>query len=225
MAIIKGKNGKDNLTGTAADDTIYGYGGADQVWAMAGNDVVYGGAGDDYLMGGEGDDQLFGEDGRDTLQGQYGHDSLDGGAGNDSIWGGTGGDNLRGGTGADTFNFGRAVDSTARTTAEVQALTGDTADVAGIDTILDFNAGERDRIDISRIDATDPSKDGLNSNNPLTVVDGPSSTPGTTWLTYDPIQPGHATLYINQDSDPEPEFQLEIYGDFTTLTWGVDIII
>lgn len=224
MAIIKGKNGKDNLSGTAGDDSIYGYGGADNVYGKAGNDVIYGGAGDDYLMGNEGDDQLFGEDGRDTLQGQYGNDSLNGDAGNDSLWGGTGGDMLRGGTGADTFNFGRAVDSTSRTSAEVQALTGDAQDNAGIDTIFDFNPAAGDRIDISRIDGLDASRDGLNNNNPFTFVGAPSSAPGTAWIIYDAAQSGHATLYLNQDSDLAPEFEVEIYGSFTALRWGIDII-
>lgn len=224
MAIIKGKNGKDNLTGTAGDDSIFGYGAADTVYGKAGNDVIYGGTGDDYLMGNEGDDQILGEDGRDTLQGQYGNDSLDGGTGNDSIWGGSGGDMLRGGTGADTFNFGRGIDSTSRTSAEVQALTGDPQDIAGIDTILDFNPSQGDRIDISRIDPLDPSRDGLNNPNSFALVGGPSTTAGTAWLVYDAAQPGHATLFLNQDSDLAPEFELEIYGSFTTLRWGIDIL-
>lgn len=225
MSIIKGKNGKDNLTGTSGADTIYGYGGADNVRAGEGNDIVYGGDGDDYLMGHYGDDQLFGEAGRDTLQGQQGHDSLDGGLGNDSLWGGTGGDLLRGGSGADIFNFGRSVDSTARTTEQVQAVTGDAADFAGVDTILDFNSSQGDRIDLSRIDAFDQSRDGLNNNASFTIVDQPSTAAGTAWIVYDPNQPGHATIYLNQDGGEAAEFQLEVYGDFSTLVWGEDIFI
>lgn len=224
-SIIKGKNGKDNLTGTAGDDTIHGYGGADNVWAGAGNDVVYGGDGDDYLMGQAGNDQLFGEAGRDTLQGQYGHDSLDGGGGNDSLWGGTGADSLRGGSGADIFNFGRSVDSTARTTEQVQAVTGDVGDLAGVDTILDFSPSQGDRIDLSRIDAFDQSRDGLNNNAAFTLVAQPSTAAGTAWIVYDPNQSGHATIFLNQDGGDAAEFQLEVYGGFGTLVWGVDILI
>lgn len=224
MAIIKGRNGKDNLTGTAGNDEIYGFGAGDKVSAGTGDDLVFGGSGDDYLMGQEGNDQLFGDDGRDTLLGQQGHDTLDGGAGNDHLWGGTGGDTLRGGGGADVFNFGRAVDSTARSDQEVQALTGDARDSAGIDTIVDFNPGEGDVIDISRIDGFDPSRDGLSNNAAFTFVSGPSAAPGTAWLVYDPSNPGHATLFLNQFGDSQAEFQLEIYGAFTTLNWGVHII-
>lgn len=45
------------------------------------------------------------------------------GAGNDQLWAGTGGDTPSGGSGADTLNFGRSVDSTTRTTAEIQTVT------------------------------------------------------------------------------------------------------
>ena len=225
MAIITGKKSKDNITGTAGDDTIHGLGGADTVWAHAGNDVVYGGDGDDYLMGMAGDDVLYGDAGRDTLQGQHGHDTLNGGDGNDSLWGGTGGDTLRGGTGADVFNFGRSVDSTTRTTEQVQAVTNDTGDVAGLDVIMDFNRSEGDRIDISRIDAFDQSRDGLSGNSSFTTFAGPQTSAGSAWIVYDPDQSGHAFLYLNQDGGEAAEFQLEIFGTFTTLTWGFDIFI
>jgi Ca2+-binding RTX toxin-like protein len=221
---IKGKNGRDNLSGTADADVIYGLGGADTVWGHDGNDLIYGGDGDDYLMGMSGNDELHGDAGRDTLQGQHGHDILYGGAGNDSLWGGTGGDTMRGGTGADIFNFGRSMDSTARTTEQVQAITGDTGDVAGIDKIMDFNRAEGDRIDVSRIDAFDYTRDGLNENASFTRFDGPSTAAGSAWIVNDLTQSGHATLYLNQDGGEAAEFQLEIYGSFTALTWA-DIII
>ena len=214
--VISGSGADDNLTGGKGNDFIYGHGG---------NDTLRGGGGDDQIQGHSGDDQIFGDDGRDTLFGQTGHDTISGGAGNDQLWGGTGGDTLIGGTGADTFNFGRSVDSTARTTEQIQAVTGESIDFAGIDTILDFSQAQGDRIDLSRIDAFDQTRDGFNDNSPFTVVDGPSTQAGTAWIVYDPNQPGHATIYLNQDGGDAAEFQLEVYGDFTTLIWGIDITI
>lgn len=211
--------------GTDNDDTLIGGRGNDFMYGYRGNDEMRGGAGDDQIQGHQGNDQLYGEDGRDTLFGGHGDDLLDGGAGIDSLWGGTGADTLRGGAGADTFNFGRSVDSTTRTTTEVQLVTKDLDDTGGVDTILDFNRAEGDRIDVSRIDAFDQSRDGFNDNAAFTVVSGPSTAAGTAWLVYDSAQTGHATLYLNQDGGDAAEFQLEIYGSFTTLAWGIDIIL
>lgn len=213
------------IYGTDSDDALSGGRGNDFMYGYRGNDEMRGGGGNDQIQGHQGDDRLFGEDGSDTLFGGHGDDLLDGGAGNDSLWGGTGRDTLRGGTGTDTFNFGRSVDSTTRTTEQIQAITSDIDDTAGLDTILDFNRAEGDRIDISRIDAFDQSRDGFNDNAAFTIVSGPSTDAGTAWIIYDQNQAGHATLYLNQDGGTDAEFQLEIYGSFTTLTWGVDILI
>ena len=213
---IYGNDGDNVLVGGRGSDFMYGY---------RGNDEMRGGGGDDQIQGHQGNDQLFGDDGRDTLFGGYGDDALNGGAGNDSLWGGTGSDTLQGGTGADTFNFGRSVDSTSRTTEQVQAVTSDADDTAGVDTILDFNPAGGDRIDVSRIDAFDQSRDGFNDNAAFTIVNGPSTAAGTAWIIYDPMQAGHATLYLNQDGGTDAEFQLEIYGSFTTLGWGTNLII
>lgn len=214
--VISGTDVGETLTGGRGNDFIYGHGG---------NDILQGGSGDDQIQGHDGDDQLHGQDGRDTLFGQHGHDTLNGGAGNDQLWGGTGQDSLSGAAGADIFNFGRSVDSTTRTTSEIQAITGDPGDVAGVDTILDFNKSQGDRIDISRIDAFNQARDGFNDNSAFTVVNGPSTNPGSAWIIYDPNQAGHATIYLNQDGGEAAEFQLEVYGNFVTLVWGVDIII
>lgn len=225
MVTINGTKRPESLYGTSAADTIFGNGGNDYIYGYHGNDRIWGGSGDDRIQGHQGDDEIYGDEGRDTLFGQQGHDSLDGGAGNDQLWGGTGADTQRGGAGTDTFNFSRSVDSTTRSTEQIQAVTGDLDDVAGVDTILDFNQAEGDRIDISRIDAFDQSRDGFNTNSPFTVVSGPSTAAGTAWIVYDSSQLGHATLFLNQDGGADAEFQLEIYGNFTTLTWGVDLWI
>ena len=226
MAKSGGGGGKPlGIYGTDGDNVLNGGRGNDFMYGYRGNDEMHGGPGDDQIQGHQGNDRLFGEDGRDTLFGGQGDDALNGGAGNDSLWGGTGADALRGETGADTFNFGRSVDSTTRTTEQVQTVTHDVDDTAGIDTILDFNPAEGDRIDVSRIDAFDQSRDGFNDNAAFNVVSGPSTAAGTAWIVYDPSQSGHATLYLNQDGGTDAEFQLEIFGSFITLAWGTDIII
>lgn len=195
------------------------------MYGYRGDDIMRGGAGDDQIQGHQGNDKLYGDDGRDTLFGGYGDDLCDGGAGNDNLWGGTGADSLRGGIGADTFNFGRSADSTARTSEQIRLVTQDPEDTAGVDSILDFSPAEGDRVNVSRIDAFDQSRDGFNDNATFTVVGGASTAPGTAWIIYDPNLAGHATLYLNQDGGSEAEFRLEIYGAFTTLTWGADIVI
>jgi Ca2+-binding RTX toxin-like protein len=226
MAKGGGTSGKpSSFYGTAGDDLLNGGRGNDFMYGYRGNDVMRGGAGDDQIQGHQGNDQLFGDDGRDSLFGGQGDDNLSGGAGNDSLWAGTGADTQHGGTGADTFNFGRSVDSTTRSTEQIQSITGDADDTAGVDTILDFNPAEGDRIDLSRIDAFDQSRDGFNDNAAITVVNGPSTEAGTAWIVYDPNQTGHATLYLNQDGGADAEFQLEVFGSFTTLIVGTDLII
>ena len=213
------------IYGTDANDTLTGGRGNDFIYAYRGDDLVRGGNGDDQIQGHQGNDALYGDDGSDKLYGQQGNDVIQGGARNDWIGGGTGADTLQGGTGADLFFYSRSVDSTTRTTEQIRLVTQDLDDTAGVDTILDFNPAEGDRIDISRIDAFDQSRDGFNDNASFTVVNGPSTAAGTAWVVYDPNQAGHATLYLNQDGGDQAEFQLEIYGTFNSLSWGTDVII
>ena len=70
----------------------------------------------------------------DVLTGGAAGDTLLGGAGNDTLCGGLGADRLTGGQGADTFLFRGAADARG-------------------DVILDFSAGQGDRIDLRSIDA------------------------------------------------------------------------
>ncbi len=93
----------------------------------------------DTLRGGIGRDKLSGGAGNDALWGGHGDDRLLGGAGNDKLIGGGGADDLFGGAGADTFVFRSWKESTANP--------------IGRDSIFDFSARERDRIDLSGIDA------------------------------------------------------------------------
>ena len=79
--------------------------------------------------GGTGNDTIKGNSAANYLFGFDGNDNIDGGAGNDQIEGGRGNDTLKGGAGGDTFVFRSPFDGT-------------------IDTLLDFNAAEGDRIQL-----------------------------------------------------------------------------
>ena len=79
--------------------------------------------------GGTGNDTIKGNSAANYLFGFDGDDNIDGGAGSDQIEGGRGNDTLKGGAGGDTFIFRSPFDGT-------------------IDTLLDFNAAEGDRIQL-----------------------------------------------------------------------------
>ena len=78
-----------------------------------------------------------------TLSGNDGDNTLDGGSGNDILTGGKGKDTLTGGLGRDTFDFNDISESTKGTTH---------------DSITDFNHSQRDKIDLSGIDANIDTK-------------------------------------------------------------------
>lgn len=94
------------------------------------NDVLRGNVGRDKLSGGAGNDKLYGNGGNDQLLG---------GSGNDKLQGGLGADRLSGGSGADTFVFKSIMESTAS--------------ASGRDVILNFSIGQKDKIDLTSIDA------------------------------------------------------------------------
>jgi len=104
-----------------------------------GNDTIIGNKFNDRLRGGNGNDTLLGNAGDDLLMGDTGMDSLEGGAGKDTLIGGLGKDLLRGNSGADIFKF----ESIAESSAQANSA----------DMIVDFNAKQKDRIDLSSIDA------------------------------------------------------------------------
>jgi len=93
-----------------------------------GDDRLRGSGRPDAIQGRPGNDSIAGRGGDDLLRGGRGRDSLDGGAGNDWLSGGRDADILRGGGGADAFN---------------------SFEEAGVDQVLDFNAGDGDRVEIA----------------------------------------------------------------------------
>lgn len=104
-----------------------------------GNDRLIGNGIDNRLSGGAGNDVLSGSSGDDALIGNSGSDRIIGGADEDWLYGGHGADRLSGGPGADRFVF--------------KAVTDSTVSIFGRDTIEDFTRTQRDKIDLSFIDA------------------------------------------------------------------------
>jgi Ca2+-binding RTX toxin-like protein len=121
---IQGTSGADVLD--FGDTALSNTSGID---VGGGNDRVTGSMGDDRIDGGDGKDTLHGGDGDDTLRGGRQDDRLFGGDGDDVLFGGAGRDRLSGGDGGDIF-----------------ALDGD-----GIDTIVDFDAAQGDRLDLGAL--------------------------------------------------------------------------
>jgi Ca2+-binding RTX toxin-like protein len=120
MAVKRGTNGADKLTGGSARDYVFGLLGDDQIKGAGGDDSLSGNAGDDRLSGDAGDDEIRGGAGKDTLEGGEGHDLLDGGDDQvaDRLNGGAGhdvifayaGDVVDGGADEDTLTLGNSFD-------------------------------------------------------------------------------------------------------------------
>ena len=111
------------------------------------------------------------------MAGQIGDDQLLGGQGDDVLLGGRGADTLDGGGGADVFKY-----------TDIQD--------AG-DTILDFNVGNGDTIDITEL------LDGYSSSDPIgNYVDVKPSSVSTTGnnVAYD--------LHVNPTGDVDGDFTL-----------------
>lgn len=82
------------------------------------------------VTGGAGADALFGDAFANALLGLGGNDYISGGVGDDILSGGAGNDYVLGGAGRDTFVFDSFI---------------------GVDTLLDFNLSQGDRLDISAL--------------------------------------------------------------------------
>jgi len=121
--------------------------GIENLWGSEFKDGLMGDNGANELSGYGGDDNLFGMDGDDNLGGGFGNDWLYGGADNDSLWGAQGGDILSGGPGADIFGWNEDSEN------DGGVLPSGDVDWANMDTVVDFNPAEGDRIDALYIDA------------------------------------------------------------------------
>lgn len=157
---------------------------AAQTAESPGPNVLSGGLANDTLHGGAGDDVLSGGDGNDRLLGKAGDDTLIGGAGTDVI---------RGGAGADLFRFTDPFDSSAPGKAS--------------DRIVDFAREERDRIDISLIDANTT----LDNDQAFAFL-GTGAFTGAGQLRSQPIA-DNTLVFGNTDTDPATaEFSLRLSG-------------
>ena len=144
--IVSGTNygpGDSYLRGDAGDDSIVGGIRFDDINGNTGRDTIRGREGDDWVVGGQDGDLLYGDEGADQVYGNMGDDTGFGGEGNDTLRGGQGSDVLYGDGGGDFISGDRGTDTVSG---------GGGADIfntfagAGIDRVLDFNAGEGDRV-------------------------------------------------------------------------------
>jgi Ca2+-binding RTX toxin-like protein len=163
-----------------------------------GDDSIVGNKYNDYLRGGDGMDGLYGNAGNDTLLGDDGNDYLTGGVGNDKLVGGTGRDILRGGSGADSFIFNGITET---------SINPDISDL-----ITDFNAKQKDIIDLSRIDAISSSS----SNDKFTFIGSASFTGVSGQLRFhiDEFSNSTSVLILSGDvnGDMTADFGIAIAG-------------
>ncbi|MGJ7039208.1 Ca2+-binding RTX toxin-like protein [Shinella sp. BE166] len=172
--------GNDVITGTWRDDTING---------NAGHDRILGGSGDDFLIGYTGRDTVEGGSGDDYLIGGSDDDVLKGSAGNDRLEGGSGADKLYGGSGADSFVFESTKDST--TSAKRR------------DTIFDFKQTQKDKIDLTKIDAN--TKSGGDQAFKFIGTDGFHKKAGE--LRYEKKQ-GDTFVFTDVNGDGKADFSI-----------------
>jgi len=197
---LEGGANDDTLNGGTGDDLIRGLGGDDTLDGGGGDDRLYGGPDDDRLLGGDGDDRLHGGAGDDQLRGDGGDDILDGGAGADRLFGldgddvligGLGRDELAGNQGADRFVLNEIAESSAQNPNR----------------LLDFRAYERDKIDVSGIDAN--SQTGEDEAFAFIADDPFSGSAGELRFTE---SHGATYLYGDVNGDGEADFGLELLG-------------
>ena len=146
--------GIDNLVATEHGDYVYGSEADNIVLLGAGNDTFDDrrtGSGDDRIDGGSGNDKIWTGDGDDTLIGGIGNDILSGESGDDLLIGGAGDDTLNGGSGADTYQFSGA-------------------DAGDTDTIVGFNVGQGDVLDLRELLLDDGSLAAASDNSELAAA-------------------------------------------------------
>jgi Ca2+-binding RTX toxin-like protein len=137
--------------------------------------------------------------GNDLLTGTEKNETLSALAGDDTLIGGLGIDKLTGGLGADTFKFTSANDS---------GITVKTRD-----TITDFKSAQKDKIDLSNIDANEASE----GDQAFTFINNMAfSADATGQLRFDAMT---HILYGSTNADSNAEFSILLSG-VKTLTIG-----
>ncbi|MFI3157094.1 MAG: hypothetical protein QX199_13155, partial [Methylococcaceae bacterium] len=226
-------NSIENIIGGQAGDKLSGDSGNNVIEGFTGNDTLAGGAGNDTLLGGLGNDSYSVENSGDVVTesstlateidkvnslisytlganledlslsgkaaingtGNSLNNALTGNAGANILSGGSGADTLTGGLGADQFKF------------NAEAETG--ISTATRDSIVDFSHSQRDKINLSAIDANTAFA-GNNAFAAPTVggtFSGVFANPGE--LYFD--KTAHI-LYGNNDEDSRADFSIQLTG-------------
>jgi len=140
---LRGGPGVNYLRGESGNDIIEGGDEFDDAHGNEGNDTVHGRGGDDWVVGGKDQDRLYGDDGDDVVLGNMGNDTVEGGSGNDVVRGGQGDDLVYGQDGDDWLSGDRGADTLwGGSGADTFHAFAD----SGVDRVMDFNAGEGDRV-------------------------------------------------------------------------------
>lgn len=161
--ILNGGAGADLLIGGTGNDTYFVDNPGDTVIENAGEgtDLVYLSAAswiapnnlEQFILTGTGSQSLVANGLDNTIQAGNGGAVIDGGAGNDTITGGSGNDTLIGGAGNDRLIGGAGSDVfTGGAGADIFVFqNGDLG--SGPESIVDFNRADKDKVDLSKIDA------------------------------------------------------------------------
>lgn len=181
-----------NVIGSRFDDVMYGDDGEYESYFVSDGTGTGGGYYVSYFVEG-GEDRFDGGAGNDRLYGLSGTDRLIGGAGDDVIDGGPQRDSLTGGTGADRFVFA----------ANESGGVGILADV-----ITDFRPSERDRIDLSAIDANRATP--VNDTLTFTGLAGFHGVAGEVW--YE-VKVGSTFVHVDTNGDAVTDFDLRLTGE------------
>lgn len=226
--LLTGGSGNDTVHGGDGHDTINGGSGADSLRGDLGDDSIAGGQFNDWIDGGVGQDRLQGDQGNDIVFGQAGHDTLLGGEGNDLLYGHADNDRVEGGAGRDTLLGGQGVDQMwGNAGADIFRFSqASDSTTAFRDTVWDFtsaamspmNAGERDRLDLSGIDANTT----LAGNQAFawTGTGAFFKSAGDLW-----IASYNSGTFVRGDTNGDAVADFEIYLVGTTGLAAADIIL
>ena len=158
------------------------------------------------------DSRITGSSANNSLTSGVGDDRLSGLAGDDMLIGGLGQDYLIGGEGADTFVFsGFAVeDSDLDGVLEVGAGSS-AATVNAADRIMDFNAQQGDRIDLSRVDAIGLS-DGSSPLDQALTWRGTSRFTGAAGEARYQVKNGATYIYLEVNGEAGADMVIRLDG-------------
>lgn len=159
------------------------------VGAFEANELT-GGDKADSLSGGRGNDRLNGKDGNDLLNGGGENDELSGEAGDDVLIGGLGADLLNGGLGTDLFVFEAGYVKDAK-----------------VDKVADFRISEKDKIDLSQIDA----HSGLAGDQAFTFIGTGAFTNNAGELRATSLDFGKGFVYGDSNGDGTADLIIEIF--------------